>query len=147
MPQQPTETQNDHPAHHRVPRLGGGARRVPPQVAVPRSPAGAKGYAELAAAKKDHAKVQSDAEQAVAEAQKLIDQQVADMKAEADRVRAHYEAEARKACEASQEAADRASREAESLRRFSQLAGEEEEVRHALSAAMAEATALREQAR
>ena len=102
---------------------------------------------ELAAAKKDHAKVQSDAEQAVAEAQKLIDQQVADMRAEADRVRAHYEAEARKACEASQEAADRASREAESLRRFSQLAGEEEEVRHTLSAAMGEAAALREQAR
>lgn len=102
--------------------------------------------AELAAAKQGQTKAHADAATAVTEAQKLIDQQVADMKAEAERVRAHYEAEARKICEASRESEASARREAESLRRFAQMAGEEEEARQALSEAVTEATALRAQA-
>ena len=66
------------------------------------------------------ARIRKEADQAVTEAQKLIDQQVAEMGAEAERIRQHYESEARVMSEASQ------IQLAEALKKLRQAAKEEE---------------------
>src|SRR5258706_195037 len=48
------------------------------------------------------ARVYSEAQAGVAEAQSLLDQQVAEMKQDSERVRQHYEAEARKSQESAE---------------------------------------------
>ena len=58
-----------------------------------------KAQADLAASKAETARVRTEAEQGVAEAQKLIDQQVAELNVEKERIQQHYEAEARKVAE------------------------------------------------
>ena len=101
---------------------------------------------EIAAAKQETARVRTETEQSLNEAQKLMDQQVADMRAEADHVRQHYESEARKIVETSQMQLTKALAEAEALRRFVPLRDAEVEVRQTLETAISEAGALRAQA-
>lgn len=92
------------------------------------------------------ARITSEAEQSLNEAQKLVDQQVADMRAESERVRQHYEAEARRTIETSQVQLNKAISDAESLRRFASLRDAETEVQQKLNDALAEAALLRDQA-
>ncbi len=91
-------------------------------------------------------RIRDEAAQAVNEAQKLIDQQVAEIGAETDRIRQHYEDEARKAMDASREQLAKALRDSEQLKKYASLLNAEEEVRRVLADAMTEATALRSQA-
>ena len=91
-------------------------------------------------------RIRSEAEKALNEAQKLVDQQVADMHAEAERIRQHYEAEARRTVEISQAQLNKAISDAESLRRFASLRDAEAEVHQKLNDALAEAALLRDQA-
>lgn len=101
---------------------------------------------DVAAAKQETARVRTETEQSLNEAQKLIDQQVADTRAEADRIRQHYETEARKIAESSQTQLFKALEDVAALRRFAPLRDAELEVRQTLEAAMSEAGALRAQA-
>ncbi|MFZ2657861.1 MAG: DUF4041 domain-containing protein [Victivallales bacterium] len=91
-------------------------------------------------------RTRSETERSVAEAQKLIDQQLAEMKVESERVRQHYETESRKATEAMQGKLAKALRDVEELRKYASLLDAEAEVRHMLEEAMAEANKLRDQA-
>ncbi len=101
---------------------------------------------EVAAAKQETAQVRAETEQSLNEAQKLIDQQVADLRTETDRVRQHYETEARKIAETSQAQLSKALADVEALRRYVPLRDAEVEVRQTLETAIAEAGALRAQA-
>jgi F0F1-type ATP synthase membrane subunit b/b' len=92
-------------------------------------------------------RVQAEAEQSLADAQELIDQQIADMRMEADRIRGHYQAEARRITDSSHAQLAKVLQDVEELRRYAPLRDAEDEVRHALAEAMAEASALRSQAR
>jgi hypothetical protein len=103
--------------------------------------------AEVAAAQQATARVRAEAERSLNEAQKLIDVQLAELRADADRVRQHYEGEARRITEAAQAQLAKAKADLESLRRFASLGDAEAEVRQTLEAAMEEAGALRGQAR
>ena len=102
--------------------------------------------ADVAAAKQETVRVRTETEQSLNEAQKLIDQQIANISAETDRVRQHYEAEARRITEGSQTQLANALSELESLRRFASLRDAEAEVRQTLATAMSEAGALCAQA-
>lgn len=102
--------------------------------------------AEVAAAKQETARVRAETEQSVTDAQKLMDQQLADMRAEAERVRQHYEAETRKIVDASQAQLAKALQDTAELRKYAPLRDAEEEIRRVLAEAMTEATALRSQA-
>lgn len=102
--------------------------------------------AEIAAAKQETAQVRTETEQSINEAQKLIDQQVADLRAESERIRQHYESEARKSTESSQAQLAKALSDVEALRKYAPLHDAEVEVRQTLEAAMGEANALRAQA-
>lgn len=92
------------------------------------------------------ARVYNEAQAAVGEAQKLIDQQVAELKHESERVRQHYEAEARKVQEAADALVANKTAEVESLRKYERLRDAETETQRRLSEAINEATALRDQA-
>lgn len=92
------------------------------------------------------ARVYSEAQAAVAEAQKLIDQQIAGLKQESERVRQHYEAEARKVQEAADALVAKNLAEVESLRKYETLRDAEAEAQRELAEAIKEATALREHA-
>ncbi len=91
-------------------------------------------------------RVRKETEQSLAEAQKLLDQQIADMRVESARVREHYEAESRKVAEATQAQLAKANADAENLRRYAPLHDAEQEVRQTLENAIKEAEALRVQA-
>jgi F0F1-type ATP synthase membrane subunit b/b' len=84
--------------------------------------------------------------QDVAEAQKLIDQQVAEVKLESERVRKHYEAEAYKVIEAYRTQLEKALRDLDELRKYASLLDAEAETRRTLSEALVEANTLRKQA-
>lgn len=116
-----------------------------------------KTQSEIVAAKKETAQVRqqcvaeearlrAEAEQSINEAQKLVDQQIAGLRAETERVRQHYEGEACKIAEASQAELSKALSDVEALRKFAALRDAEVEVRQTLDSALAEATALRDQA-
>lgn len=92
------------------------------------------------------ARVYGEAQNGVANAQNLIDQQMAEMKQEAERVRQHYEAEARKIQESANALASQKSAEIESLRKYERLRDAEAEAQQRVAEAIKEATALREQA-
>jgi len=94
----------------------------------------------------DKTHVRNAAQQAVAKAQKLIDQQVTEMRAEAKRVRQHYEAEARKVADASRAQVANALKDIEELQKYAPLREAETEVRRMLAEAMTEASTLRGQA-
>lgn len=91
-------------------------------------------------------RIRNEAAQGVTEAQRLIDQQVAEIGAETERVRQHYEAEARKVMDASREQLAKAQADVEQLKKYASLLNAEEEVRRVLADAMTEATELRGQA-
>lgn len=101
---------------------------------------------ELAAAKQEIARVRAETEQSLDEAQKLIAQQVADMRVEAERVRQHYEAAANQIIGESQAQLTKVMTDLDSLRHFASLRNAEIEVKQTLDAAISEATALRAQA-
>jgi hypothetical protein len=102
--------------------------------------------AEVAAAKQETARVRTETEQSVTDAQKLMDQQLVDMRAEAERVRQHYEAETRKVVDASQIQLAKTLQDVAELRKYAPLRDAEAEIRRVLTEAMTEATALRSQA-
>lgn len=94
----------------------------------------------------EEARLRAEAEQSINEAQKLVDQQIAGLRAETERVRQHYEGEACKIAEASQAELSKALSDVEALRKFATLRDAEVEVRQTLDSALAEANALRDQA-
>jgi hypothetical protein len=102
---------------------------------------------EIAVAKQETVRVRSETSQSLDEAQKLIAQQIADMRVEAERIRQHYETEARRIVEDSQAQLTKAMAELNALSHFASLRNAEVEVRKALDTAISEATALRAQAR
>jgi hypothetical protein len=95
----------------------------------------------------DLTRVRGEAKKALLEAQKLIDKEVAEIKTEAQRIREHYEGEARKTIDASRAELTKSRQELDGLRKYAPLLDVEVEVRRMLSDATAEATALRNQAR
>jgi len=106
-----------------------------------------KAQSDISSSKAEAAQSRTEAEHGVAEAQKLIDQQVADLTAEKERIQEHYETEARKAVEAARAEIAKAQISLGELQKYAALRDAEEEVRRTLSTAMEEATALRGQAK
>jgi len=92
------------------------------------------------------ARIYGETQAAVAEAQKLVDQQVADMKQESERVRLHYEAEAHKAQESAEALVAKTRKEFEPLKRYMDLGVSELEARTQISDALKLAETLRRQA-
>jgi hypothetical protein len=91
-------------------------------------------------------RVYGEAQSAVAEAQKELDQQFAEVKQESERIRQHYEAEARKSQEAAEALLAKALKELEPLRKYESLRNAEEEMKRTLADALTNATALRKEA-
>ncbi len=90
--------------------------------------------------------VRQQAEAAVSQAQRIVDQQFTQFQQDADRVREYYEVEARKVqAEASAQAAEIIA-ELEPLRRYQHLRDAEQQAHQALSIAMNEASVLRTEA-
>ena len=89
------------------------------------------------------ARARTDVEVAVANAQAAYEQKVSELSAESERIRTHYEAEARKIAD---EANARAA-ELEPLRGYAPLKDAEAEVQKILAETLAEATALRQEAK
>ncbi len=101
---------------------------------------------EVVAAKQEADRIKSETALSLDEAQKLVSQQVADMRAEAERVQLHYEVEARNIVEDFQAKLTKAKTELDALSHFAPLLNAEVEVRQMLDTAISEATALRAQA-
>ena len=89
------------------------------------------------------ARARSDVEVAIANAQAAYEQKVTELDAESERIRAHYEMEARKIVD---EANSRVA-ELEPLRGYAALKNAEAEVQKVLADAVTEATALRQEAK
>ena len=89
---------------------------------------------------------QNKAQASVAEAQKLIDQQFADMQQESERVRQHYETESRKIQEAADALVAKTIKDFEPLRKYEKLRDAEAEAQRQLADALTEATSLRAEA-
>jgi hypothetical protein len=106
----------------------------------------AKSRGEIISATQECDRVRTETALALDEAQKLFDGQVADLRAEAERIRKHYEAECRNAMESAHAELKKARADAEELKRFTQLRDAESDVRKTLEAAIAEAESLRSQA-
>ena len=97
----------------------------------------------MAAARQQAVSAQQQRDAAIANAQAAYEQKVAELDAEAERIRAQYEAEARKIAD---EANSRVA-ELEPLRGYAALKDAETEVQKILADAVAEATALRQEAK
>jgi F0F1-type ATP synthase membrane subunit b/b' len=97
----------------------------------------------VAAARQQAVSAQQQRDAAIANAQAAYEQKVAELDAEAERIRAQYEAEARKIAD---EANSRVA-ELEPLRGYAALKDAETEVQKILADAVAEATALRQEAK
>ncbi len=102
--------------------------------------------AEVAASQQEAAKAFTDAQAAVTNAQQLVDEQIQAMRAEAERVQKHYEAEALKIQESSQVLLKQTLAELEPLRKYETLRDQEAETQKVLAEAITEATSLRDQA-
>ena len=83
---------------------------------------------------------------AVVEGQKLVDQQLAEMKQESERVRLHYEKEAREALEAADALVNKTIKDLEALRKYEGVRDVEAEAQRLLTEALKETTALRAEA-
>ena len=96
----------------------------------------------------DHkiAAIQEEVQASVVEAQKLIDQQFAEIQQESERVRQHYEAEARKIQEAANATVSKTIKDFEPLRKYETLQEGEAEAQRQLADALKEATNLRAEA-
>jgi hypothetical protein len=92
-------------------------------------------------------RVYSEAQASIASAQKLLDQQLAEMTQESERVRQHYDAEARRAKIDADAAISKTIADLEPLRRFEKLRDAEAETQRELAAALNEANSLRAEAR
>jgi hypothetical protein len=91
-------------------------------------------------------RIHKEAQAAVAQAQQLVDQQLAEMKQEAERVRQHYENEAQQSQSAADAIVSKLFKEFEPLRKYEGLGHAEAEAQRLLAAALKEATALRTEA-
>jgi hypothetical protein len=89
------------------------------------------------------ARARGDVEAAIANVQAAYEQKVTELNAESERIRAHYEAETRKIADE----ADARVAELEPLRGYAALKDAETEVQKILANAVAEATALRQEAK
>lgn len=94
----------------------------------------------------DVLRIQNEAQASVAEAQKLIDQQFAEMQQESERIRQHYEVESRKIQEAADALVGKTINDLEPLRKYEKLRDAEAEAQHQLAEALKEATGLRTEA-
>jgi hypothetical protein len=101
---------------------------------------------DLTAAKEETRRIKTAAETAVTEARKLVDQQLADISAEGDRLRAHYEAEARQVKIESDAVLSNALAQLASLSQYQDLMEEEGAATRLLTEAIAEAELLRRRA-
>ena len=90
--------------------------------------------------------MQQESQASVAEAQKLIDQQFAEMQQESERVRQHYESESRKIQEAADALVAKTIKDFEPLRKYEKLRDAEAEAQRQLADALKEATSLRAEA-
>jgi len=90
--------------------------------------------------------VQQESQASVVEAQKLIDNQFANMQQESERVRQHYETEARKIQEAADALLVKTIKDFEPLRKYEKLRDAEDEVQRQLVDALQEAASLRTEA-
>jgi hypothetical protein len=117
----------------------------------------AKRDGEIAAVKQESERIQkhyeseaqriySEAQQAVANAQRLIDEQRKAVEQESERARQHYEAEARRIQAEANTALASAQQKMQSLHKYESLRDSEAEVRRGLAEAMSEAAALRKEA-
>lgn len=93
------------------------------------------------------ARAEAEIQTALSDAQKLVDEQVAAMRVEAERVREHYKTEAGKIFLAADALAARLSKENEALKKYQTAVDAEAEAQRLLCNAMREATALRTEAR
>ena len=91
-------------------------------------------------------RAQNETKAAMENAQAVVERKFAEADAAADRIRAHYETEARKAIDELNGRLSTALTELEPLRKYASLRGSEDEVRRTLADALAEATALRSEA-
>ena len=92
------------------------------------------------------ARLQGDARAGLADAKRLVEQEMAEVRQVTEQTRLHFEAEAKRVYEEAMAAVTEKTQQLESLRRFEALAKEEEEVRHSLTLALKEATALQTEA-
>lgn len=99
-----------------------------------------------AAAKAEAVKAHTDAKESLAKAQKLVDQQLADIKLESERIKQHYEAEALKLQSSADALLAGTRKELESLKKYSTLVDAEARTRGMLAEAVKSANSLREEA-
>lgn len=90
------------------------------------------------------ARLQREAQEGLAEARRLVAQELADTKQVSEQTRLHFEAEAKRIYEEVMAALSEKTQQLESLQRFEALAKEEEEVRHSLTMALQDASSLRD---
>ena len=91
-------------------------------------------------------RAQNETKAAMENAQAVVERKFAEADVSAERIRAHYESEARKAIDELNERLNAALSELEPLRKYASLRASEEEVRTTLAVALAEAAALRGEA-
>lgn len=91
-------------------------------------------------------KVQQQSRATVIEAQKLIDQQIFEMQQETERIRKHYEIEARKIQEAANALVAKNVSELEPLRKYEKFRDAEAEAQRQLADALTQATEMRAEA-
>lgn len=110
--------------------------------------AAARQQAELAQQQRDEAvtRARSEAQAAMVSAQAAFEQKSAELATYAEQMREYYEMEARKTLEKTNEQLTQTLAELEPLRGYASLKDTEEEVRKTLADAVAEATALRQEA-
>jgi len=99
-----------------------------------------------AEAKAAAVKAHVDAKDALAKAQKIVDQQLAEIKLEGERTKQHYEAEALKVQATSDALLSGTRKELESLKKYSTLVDAESQTRGMLAEAVREATSLKAEA-
>jgi hypothetical protein len=91
-------------------------------------------------------RMRNEAQGALTKAQQMVDQQLAAMAQESDRIRQHYESLARQAQVEAQALVDRTLREVEPLRKYQGLRDPQAEANRLLSEALQESTALKNEA-
>lgn len=110
--------------------------------------AAARQEAELARQQRDEAvsRARNEAQAAMVNTQATFEQKSVELATYAEQIREYYETEARKALERTNEQLNQTLAELEPLRGYASLKDAEEEVRKTLADAVAEATALRQEA-
>lgn len=95
----------------------------------------------------DTVRIRQEARAALAESQKLVDQQAENLKAESARIREHYRTEAYKIQTAANATVTKLRQELEPLRKYEAMKDAESQVRRELNDALAAATAIRAEAK